>query len=492
MRSNISLFLLSVILIFGCPPFESRDYPYNSDFKNTDWAKNPDKAIEYLVNSYCVPAAEVLCGTSDDCGCQKYPPFVSFEHCKESLIERCKEGASSLKGLFSDGRLEISPSEIEGCIERIKKIGQSCDIPDGKKLDTVCKKMVYDRGNLGEQCTYMICNKGNGLCKDGVCLRLPSESESCEGLCADENICIDGICKKLVSENGECNNDLECDIGLVCKNGSCSILNENPIVCHTSADCLWGYICKNGVCLEAEDRCIAENTCGNREECVLLSEYRCRLPSLENELCSSSDECDDGLYCNKGKCVRAPEREEKCADGIYCGKSLVCNQESLLCDDPPSRGAQCAIGKNGMLICGEDLSCIENICSDIPGIGMKCGADFKCEEGAGCDFKENGSFCDKLRGEGEKCMADHICDREYFCNYSENKCRKRLERESECKYGNECKEGFTCLNNNSGKFVCSPIPDYDESCFDKCKEGLICKNVTSEGVCVPTICGIVR
>ena len=492
MAGRLAILFSFFVLSTNCLPLEDRVYEYSNDDKKGDAFKNPDEAMNYLVDSYCLPAADIICTAAYNCGCQKYPPFISTEHCKESLIERCKNRVVSLKEVFSSGRVVISIPDIEGCIKHIKKVENSCELPDEKKLDGLCKSMIYDRAEIGERCYYEICSKGNGICRDGVCTPLPSENEPCEGLCSGESICIDGICRMSVVENGECNNDSYCDLGLVCHNGRCSYMNQNPATCHTTEECSWGYVCRGNVCIRAEDLCISKDTCGNRNECIILPDLRCKPLSTEGEICNNSLECEEGLYCDKGVCHKAPDKGENCADGIYCGKSLICSITDNLCIEPPVKGENCGLSREGFMVCDEGYSCIEGVCKDIPNTGMECGSDFKCVEGAGCDFKDNGSFCDSLRDEGEPCLNDHICKSQYYCNFEENKCRRRLDRGSSCKYGNECLNGLTCLPDSRGNYICSPIPDLDQPCLDKCKSGLVCKNVTSEGICLPSICGIVR
>jgi hypothetical protein len=101
-----------------------------------------------------------------------------------------------------------------------------------------------------------------------------------------------------------------------------------------------------------------------------------------------------------------------------------------------------------------------------------------------------GSFCDNPHLLDEPCQADRTCAQGLFCDFTVGKCAKKRTEGAACEMGNECADGLTCSPDKDLGFTCHKIPAASEPCYDTCGEGLFCKNVSAEGICLTGICSL--
>lgn len=166
-----------------------------------------------------------------------------------------------------------------------------------------------------DECGPMVCDIG--CPPDRVQFGCECEEIVCEddGDCDAGLLCLDGICDN-------CKEDDQCPGGQVCSMGTCVDDSECQVdddclpsercapdgvcrdrrACVFDADCPDDELCFNGVCTRAPE-CQVDLDCPEGQECV---GGRCFLA-----LCRGPEDCDDGEVCDAGECV-VPQEVVEC------------------------------------------------------------------------------------------------------------------------------------------------------------------------------------
>ena len=233
----------------------------------------------------------------------------------------------------------------------------------------------------------------------------------------------------------------------------------------TSLECTEGLTCK------------ADGQYGVFGECVRLGKV--------GDVCFSSSECQEDLYCSQlyGTCEAFRQEGESCAYSdresltppdetllVACDASLglTCDTLTDTCVSACHRGAAC-VDDDG---CGHeddpDLKCILGRCDRPRGDGLPCGEDEDCGPDLACNPDPNDStgtlrVCLPRRDEGEPCTLHNQCLSE-FCDLEERACAPRVDPDSPCPSGDsaQCRNG-RCIQEPVG--LCAddsdcPITDY--------------------------------
>ncbi len=256
---------------------------------------------------------------------------------------------------------------------------------------------------MREQCRDLRDNDCNGLidCDDrDAC----GDDPRCGAPpCESHDDCDDGIfCNgtELCGRDGRCSSapPISCDDSVDCTIDTCSDLLEG---CHSTPD---------------DDRCADDERCDPVMGCV-------------GSICTSDDDCDDGVFCNGG---------ETCLDDGTCqrGTSPICND-----------GVDCTID-----VCSEaSEGCLSTPDDD------RCDRDERCDPVFGCL--------------GEVCGSDVDCDDGTFCNGSE-----RCLDDGTCARGAapDCEDGIDCTDDvcDSSTDSCAQI-----AIHERCDDGLFCTGV---------------
>jgi hypothetical protein len=254
-----------------------------------------------------------------------------------------------------------------------------------------------------------------------------------------DDFAIDRICPGVftgtVAMDGACFTNLEC---------------ESPgSVCNKTGECADPFCCPGTCVIPAGiDGSCAANPCEPGAYCV---EGLCR-PGDADSPCSSSSQCDIGLWCSAGTCQAELESGAACTVFEQCPGPEVC----LI---PPG-------GKSGTCarIDQPDAACDESC------FGMVCVQP---------DASQLGTCTPLLDEEGADC-ADFYCAADFECSPATNQCDPRGDVGDPCSNedGNRCKLHLFCDNVITGEATghCSaPQPDNE-----RCTQDVHCQS----GVCV--------
>ena len=189
------------------------------------------------------------------------------------------------------------------------------------------------------------------------------------------------------------------------------------------------------------------------------------IQQVSDDLCTSNEDCDDGLYCNgtetcdiggtdtcqPGIPVDCSIVEDQCNDG-------VCNEDADACEpDPVADDTPCDDG----LYCTDSDVCAGGVC--VGGPDRDCSAeDDQCNDGM-CN--EDADAC-----EPDPVADDTPCDDGLYCTDSDvcagGVCVGGPARDCSAE-GDQCNDGVC----NEGADVCEPDPVADDT---SCDDGLYC------------------
>ncbi len=298
-----------------------------------------------------------------------------------------------------------------------------------------------------------------------------------------------------------CGNDAECDVGnpciaYACVAGEC-VGKPAPegTSCEDDVFCNGEQTCRNGLCMgsiqcgdlqhcdEVNDRCLE---CISHEECddgnVCTTDecdaaFTCRhvnntLPCDNDDLCTTNDECSDGL----------------CRDG----PPRICDDENLCTDDGCDPQLGCQFNNNLNYCDDRDACTITDIClfgSCSGGPPPDCDDDNLCTDDlcfhtTGCVTFPNVAPCD----DDDPCTVGDVCAESVCtpgpppdCN-DEVSCTDDSCLEGDCVHTVNhglCSNGLFC----DGAEICDPILDCQIG-TDPCP-GQDCDEVNGECVDAP-------
>lgn len=244
-----------------------------------------------------------------------------------------------------------------------------------------------------------------------------------------------------------------------CERGVCQVEDEQA-VCKNTPDCdgddsacLAGYSCVNDLC-RADTPCKSDGTC-ERGTCDAGA-------CLNPEMCTTTQGCLDGYFCDSGSCELDPCGEDSCGDGG------VCEEGTGSCLNP----ATC----QGSDECLPNFACISGSCEDETSY---C-ADLNCARGE-CSFEERECVsAASCGGDDEKCLAGEYCASDNtckpnICDTINQTCeRGDCERATgecvnpaTCDAASDCLDGFRCITSGAS----STCQTSEESCATLTCEG---------------------
>lgn len=200
-----------------------------------------------------------------------------------------------------------------------------------------------------------------------------------------------------IADGGACFNDQEC-VSEDCVVETCTMACCQGVCGPTIALAAIGQSC------EASD-CVEGAYCDQNLVCAAL------LPA--GSPCDGADSCAYGLICGAAGCTDAPDRGQACPDQVCAGIGDRCDEGT--CVGLSARGGPCSGGFVGFLDCQRPLVCNDStlVCEDPPTVGQTC--NFSCAPGAFCN--EAGS-CEAQRANGAACMSNNECASRYCDDFA--------------------------------------------------------------------------
>ena len=188
-----------------------------------------------------------------------------------------------------------------------------------------------------------------------------------------------------------------------------------------------------------------------------LSEFEIIGTAVE---CSSSPECDDGLFCNgaetcaAGLCVDGTPVD--CSDGVDCTYDS-CNESTELCEHAPGNG-----------LCNDGLFCNgEEYCDAI--LDCQSGTAPAVDDGVAC----TDDLCDEANDTVVHLPNDGSCDDGLFCNGAET-----CDALAGCQAGTSpvLDDGIACTTDSCDESRSSVIHEPVDA---TCDDGFFCTGVES-------------
>jgi hypothetical protein len=212
-----------------------------------------------------------------------------------------------------------------------------------------------------------------------------------------------------LADNSSCTYDQQCQSGLcdlaagtwcgLCKakipaGGSCPI---------TKRECQNGLVCAETLCSVVTDAGICNQ-----------GQWVCTMPASEGDACVSPVQCNWGLVCEGGRCVRVKSRGAACADGLECNP-----EEGLTClPNPSGSGNSCQPWS--WADAGES-------CNDFAGLECLDSAICKAKDGSGASV----GVCSAAAAPEAPCGTDIAC--QYPARCIGGKCQTASDMASSCK-----------------------------------------------------------
>jgi len=288
-------------------------------------------------------------------------------------------------------------------------------------------------------------------------------TEDCAGLFGDENCCrnIGNGCSE---GQGDCDNNGECEFGLICGVNNCRDYN-------TSAD-------PNADCCTPKPEC--DGSYGTAHCCVIAaSDTGAQKCSVGQGDCDMDFQCEDGLLCGKNNCQEFNPNAEPGHDCCYIPTSPLnpdcdgskdskncCTVESPChlgqgdCDSDDECQSGLTCGKNNCYRFNPDAHEKSDCCFSCSSWDGCCSEDDQCREGEGVcsndDQCEDNLICGKRNCQDfdptarkrDNCCTKRICDggrKARNCCTPESPCHIS---EGDCDNDDDCQAGLVCGKNN--------------------------------------------
>jgi hypothetical protein len=462
-------------------------------FSGTGGGTAPNALTAYLdtvANAYCAKLIECgqLPGTSvGDC-VAVYRPSLS------------QPGAGALRATLRGVRLGASSfdaAKAAACVEEIRRAVCTISGPQGRtdsclevtapaagpnaacdsSLDCRdvttgcngprCMQRCTAGGVQGEQCrrTDPACD-APFVCVNNVCATEPPPGTPCQDFsggagCGPNGVCRSGVCERLPASGqsclaGQCRPGLYCDVSRICRD-----LKPVGTSCSTSSECAAGAFCRT-VCTP---RGTPGALCRSDAECVETAscfQGSCRTQGAMGATCLRSSDCSGALDCDDE--LRTCRAFTSALTGQPCSSTRPC-QSSL------ERCRNSVINRDGGVgsagICG------------VPAVGDACAGSFACGSGQYCDPS---GVC-LAAGASTPCSFDSQCRDSDFCSNSTRRCTPRVATGQPCTSWTSCAVlNERCLGQptDGGAGRCGPLPTLGQPCSDVCVLPLACQN----GTCV--------
>jgi hypothetical protein len=279
-----SALFLGVLMLSGCPGFQSSDEPI-------------------MNNLVCDDAGCSLC---EGLNCEPYY-CDTVSQCPSGYVctvgQRCMPTSSSAAGTQSNAPTSNSDGGIKqptGCTSDAQcDTGKSC-------LEGICGVQSFPLRPEGT-CQFNLDCGQLGTCLNSACYFPPVE-----GLCPQGSALENGLC--LPNSTGECSLNSQCPAHSLCIDATCRS------ACSDDKECSRGTFCGGvGLC-ELDTRpslqCLNSQNCGTSESCV---DGRCLNACGENAACeSAANSCDFGFCMPTAECFEAHDcqGQKQCINGL--------------------------------------------------------------------------------------------------------------------------------------------------------------------------------
>lgn len=180
--------------------------------------------------------------------------------------------------------------------------------------------------------------------------------------------------------------------------------------------------------------------------------------------CIVDADCESGTRCNLGECtrIRCLSNDASCDSQAVCESELCIKTSGTasVCWEPTSlrpQGHECSTSEDcePNLICNKGLN--EAVCAAARSIaeGEECSESAVCAEGLICAHGD----CHQPLEAGEICDSDEQCAPPYRCrNYEITRSICALAAGAECQYSRECVRPLVCRQDPTSteeRLICS-------------------------------------
>lgn len=236
------------------------------------------------------------------------------------------------------------------------------------------------------------------------CTRALGPPPPCDGTPAWR--CLDGLCAPGCSEPTRCEDDCDCEVGLVCGRGACVPLGR-PSTCCTDPTCT------RGRCVNPDG---TSGLCGEPDAGVPDAgrDAGVGTDGGAGQRCANDCDCAEPLVCGQGgRCGRGAGRANRCCTAQPCPAGTACVEPGGgmgQCPSPPLVIGESCIGG----LCGGGGFCIDEnsgfpggYCTAVCDAASPCPGDARCidvEGGGG-----NGSICFDGCASAMDCRAEYLC-----------------------------------------------------------------------------------
>lgn len=438
---------------------------------------------KYCADGRCKPKE---CKVNDDCKHGVCNHFV----CECQNDAECGEGYSCSENQCKEYECNTERDCWRGdnqkcvnhvCVDCVTNAdcsdGKSC-IPKVSSNGSSCLNGEWDYGEIHKS-NHLICAE---CTKDSDC---PSDKPSCDMY---KNICV------------ECSKPSDCKEGFTCNcSHQCKPMSENEKAskpqptCHSNAECDADQYCSyENKCAQAAKKCTSDDECDNKSKCnkfgfctakplkvmgmtipdICTTDEHCgrvggsqcspttrqvydptQSKYIEGHrcayLCKSTADCEDGMSCIMGECIRDMERTycdstKDCSDGKACNTFYHECVAQKVSDTPMDMDKAMKLMSTIMAY------------PDVAKLPAACMLNSDCQNGLVCHAAHQ---CGCISN--AQCGAHQICNSKFTC---------------ECTSDEGCANGFVCIMGESFEpNKCSCTSD------EVCGEGKICN---SSGACV--------
>lgn len=337
------------------------------------------------------------------------------------LAEQRCETVSELLDLPN---VELDPDAVAACIAALEAASCGELVTHGFEIDPGCSQYLAGTLGEGEAChggvvsdcaPGLSCVSDGGTCP-GSCVAVPAPCS--EGSCGADAFCTLDGCQPRAALGEACDetkielnnmSDRACVAGSHCEDSVCVADLGLGAQCFD----LDVHACGDGACM-----------CPDLEHCDEPTDYTCAPARGEDEPCSGTFDCAEGLFCDfyaGNRCAARGGPGEACNDSFgTCLHTLVCvdgtcvDEQDIISDMPMlAAGESCNGGGScplGMACTCDDADCLDRHCVPAPGLGENCDKQafdgHSCSEGL-CDILASHT-CVRPGAAGEACPVDGL------------------------------------------------------------------------------------